>query len=1275
MQRVARKVRSYQPPNSVKWRRLSSAQAVEESVDEESFSYVHDEGFGKQPYRNPPFTSLPSKTSPVVELQKPFEPKKVAISRSSLVVLPTPVKDGRHQVWDVYGIVPSEKSDMIAVLEACLHLNNIDRAQVILDHLLKKIEPGDPMAVSINNKYLKGLLTNGKNTAATYRKMEQWYQKMEKNYEVLGNAETFAIQLSGALRLENGLEPIKYLLNVWKKRKGHVGEVLAEDCMTTDDIERITSLIGLRQADLPESHHYLLSSEIGRPAHAQLNLPLVNPTVSSGPGLALLQKSLRTLTSANDMLGGGRSSDITRQRALEEDALDSAIARWRHDFEEMVNRGGLDLKGLNALFWEWHAAAVPLIKEEINRIDAAYDKVSSKSLKHTKVPKTKAAEDLEEAINAHTSGLGDSSPMTRASQNERRRYGPFLKLLSADKLSAITILELIKTHSTGGVAEGMRTGRAVISIGKAVEMEYISERLKKSLHNRSNADLNRVFRNERLLGMAAKKLRANAIHRDDPESSTVSHDWPRAIQAKLGAVLISIIMHVAKVEATATDRATGLPVTEEFPAFHHTYQYLKGQKVGVIKVHSKIMKQLSSEPLRGNIQPRLLPMIAPPRPWMSSSEGGYYYTKTSVMRTKESQEQVQYLQEASRRGNLDQIYSSLDVLGRTAWRINRPVFDIIVQVWNRGQAFAGIASSNSVPNFPAAPQTTNPGERADYARLCRELVFARNNAHSQRCDTNYKLEISRAFLNEKMYFPHNIDFRGRAYTIPPHLNHIGNDLCRGLLQFHQGKPLGARGLRWLKIHLAGLTGNDKASFSDREKYVMENLDNIYDSVRNPLDGRLWWSKADDPWQALATCFELVAALDSPDPTKYISHLPLHQDGTCNGLQHYAALGGDVAGAKQVNLEPSDRPQDVYTGVADLVTTSVEEDAAKGHGIAKSLLGKITRKVVKQTVMTNVYGVTFIGARAQIHHRLKDRGDFEGEALFQASTYLAHKTFDALRSMFTGAHKIQNWLAECAKLISKSTDPSQTNRDKMSSVIWTTPMGLPVVQPYRKSSQRQIATNLQTVFLSDPTSVKETNSRKQCSAFPPNFIHSLDATHMMMSALACAEAGIEFAAVHDSYWTHACDIDTMNDVLREAFIKMHSQDIIGQLREEFIERYKGFKTLVSVASSSKEGKKILEWRKQRTLRRQASAKEGLIHESIGVDSGALGYGFIGMAEKLADEEMEEGHSPGMDSVGVNTKPAQSNVKNVSAWFELKFPELPEKGVFDVRNLKQSRYFFS
>lgn len=39
------------------------------------------------------------------------------------------------------------------------------------------------------------------------------------------------------------------------------------------------------------------------------------------------------------------------------------------------------------------------------------------------------------------------------------------------------------------------------------------------------------------------------------------------------------------------------------------------------------------------------------------------------------------------------------------------------------------------------------------------------------------------------------------------------------------------------------------------------------------------------------------------------------------------------------------------------------------------------------------------------------------------------------------------------------------------------------------------------------------------------MHSLDSTHMMMTSLVCDKYDMDFATVHDSYWTHACRLVT------------------------------------------------------------------------------------------------------------------------------------------------------
>ena len=64
------------------------------------------------------------------------------------------------------------------------------------------------------------------------------------------------------------------------------------------------------------------------------------------------------------------------------------------------------------------------------------------------------------------------------------------------------------------------------------------------------------------------------------------------------------------------------------------------------------------------------------------------------------------------------------------------------------------------------------------------------------------MQVAQQFRDEPgMWFPHNMDFRGRAYPMPPHLNHLGSDTSRGILQFAEGRALGEHGLEWLYIQV------------------------------------------------------------------------------------------------------------------------------------------------------------------------------------------------------------------------------------------------------------------------------------------------------------------------------------------------------------------------------------------------------------------------------------------------------------------------------------------
>lgn len=54
--------------------------------------------------------------------------------------------------------------------------------------------------------------------------------------------------------------------------------------------------------------------------------------------------------------------------------------------------------------------------------------------------------------------------------------------------------------------------------------------------------------------------------------------------------------------------------------------------------------------------------------------------------------------------------------------------------------------------------------------------------------------------------------------------------------------------------------------------------------------------------------------------------------------------------------------------------------------------------------------------------------------------------------------------------------TRLKKEQMTSVVWTTGLGLPIVQPYRKSNRKQVATTVQTVYISDPNSLAEGGAR-------------------------------------------------------------------------------------------------------------------------------------------------------------------------------------------------------
>ncbi|CAN1295996.1 DNA-directed RNA polymerase 2, chloroplastic/mitochondrial [Linum perenne] len=743
-------------------------------------------------------------------------------------------------------------------------------------------------------------------------------------------------------------------------------------------------------------------------------------------------------------------------------------------------------------------------------------------------------------------------------------YAPYFDLLPADKMSVITMHKLMELLMTVGENGSVKVVNASIAIGDAIEQEIKIKNFLEKTKKKRAAKTEKVEEGESAVAVKEQeKMRRKVIElirkqklpavRQMVKGYDDSRPWSQEAKAKVGSRVIELLIQNAYVQPPADQICDGPPDIR--PAFIHTVITMPtqdsrktGKQCGVIQCDPVVLKGLERS-ARHMVIP-YMPMLVPPVKWTKYDKGAYFFLPSYIMRTHGSKQQREAMRRASRT-QLKQVFEALDTLGNTNWRINERVLDVVDKMWNSGGCLANLVDWEDVP-LPEKPDTEDETLLTKWRWEVRNARKENRERHSLRCDTELKLSVAHKMKNEEgFYFPHNIDFRGRAYPMHPHLNHLGSDMSRSVLEFAEGRPLGNSGLRWLKIHLANLFagGVDKLSYGDRINFTENHIDDIFDSADKPLEGQRWWLQAEDPLQCLAVCINLTEALRSSSPETYVSHLPIHQDGSCNGLQHYAALGRDKLGAAAVNLVGAEIPADVYSDIAARVLDIMRKDASKDPTsfpdalLATALLNQVDRKLVKQTVMTSVYGVTFIGARDQIMRKLKERGtELADSQIYSASCYTAQVTLIALEEMFEAARRIMSWLGECARVIASENKP----------VMWTTPLGLPVVQPYRNLGRHNIKTSLQVLTLQRET--EKVMGKKQRTAFPPNFVHSLDGSHMMMTAIACRREGLNFAGVHDSFWTHACDVDRLNVILREKFVELYDAPILEDLLESFKESF-------------------------------------------------------------------------------------------------------------------------
>lgn len=539
--------------------------------------------------------------------------------------------------------------------------------------------------------------------------------------------------------------------------------------------------------------------------------------------------------------------------------------------------------------------------------------------------------------------------------------------------------------------------------------------------------------------------------------------------------------------------------------------------------------------------PVYIPMVVAPRKWDSVWSGGYLgvaFGRRPLVKVSNRR----YL-ETLDKNEMPAVYSAVNRIQETRWQINGPVMDVLKNAWESGLSVGDMPGRSPLP-IPAKPVDieTNADSRRQWRKIAARAHFENDCLRSKRIAVGKTVWLAEKYGSTPMYFPQELDFRGRIYPKPVFLNNQGSDWQRSILKFADGKKVDDDGMFWLMVHGANMWGLDKVAYGKRIQFVQDNSNAILKVGRDPLSDNFWTS-ADKPWAFLAFCIEYAAVHDDPG---YLSGLPIHIDGSNNGLQIFSLLLRDPVGATATNCVPLDEPEDIYQRVADLVNMKL---ACSDIPSARAWLDfGIDRKTTKRVVMCLPYGLTEYSSREYVRDWYLDKARSTGNRPFEKDTVypeiatLTKLIWEAIGEIATSAIGCMKWLRDCARVHVEAGIP----------IRWSAPTGFLVEQGYKKMNRVVVKTSIGSVLRQHRVLVDgdHLSMSRNVNAISPNFVHSLDAAILMNAVNLAGDNDVRsFSCIHDSFGTVATDVPTMSGAIRRVSVEIFLTPVLKTLHSE------------------------------------------------------------------------------------------------------------------------------
>lgn len=766
---------------------------------------------------------------------------------------------------------------------------------------------------------------------------------------------------------------------------------------------------------------------------------------------------------------------------------------------------------------------------------------------------SRAEEKGRASVNPYAREIFDEyvMPLARAVNTElsqkrvgvRAAHAVLLGPLDSEAVAALTIRtclnEVLKNENTG-------LRHIATKIGRAVHSELVLDQIADfapDLYYTLEQDFNRrLSKDERhrmtVFKMQAAKAGINLI------------EWPLGARDQVGIYLLGLVeaMGMIDIEGQRMERGKIAPRAVSLSQdLIDRIQKIKGFVSITMPVYG--------------------PCVEPPIDWTTLTDGGFHTENlrrahSTLIHHREARRLPHVLE-----SNPTVVFDAVNVLQRTEWQVNAEVLDIVLEVGKHFSVGESIISGNGNPR-PVQPEWLKDESDRTKWTVYQQDEFKNWKHHMAEWYTSRKLagaSFSRFYAATRgaemfryypaIYFVYFADSRGRLYPMTYGLNPQGGDLQRGLLRFAKGMPLtDEKAVMWFCIQGANKYGFDKATFEERQQWVMDREDLILSFAESPLDSR-GWTEAGDPIQFLAWCLEFKRWREQP--TSFVSHLPISMDGSCNGLQNLSALLRDEVGGEATNLTANSQMQDIYKRVAEAATVRLEttfsDEAISQDLRSRWLQHGINRAVVKRSVMTTPYGVTKRSAADYVvGDYLKDPTSghpFQKPEYMKAASILMEAVWPAIGDVVVKGRECMDWLRTSARLILKAMPEATEN----PVVQWVTPSGFPAFQSYYELEEHRINTRLQgPMKIVVVTETDTPDLHRHSTGLAPNFVHSLDASHLHLTAAACLAHSIDAVAmIHDDYGVHAANAERFFHMIRERFVWMYeTHDPIAEFHAQY-----------------------------------------------------------------------------------------------------------------------------